>query len=52
VYEFIVGRVDGRLYSVGGKCVYDDETRLIEGELFGDKLVCPRHGCSYSIKTG
>ena len=52
VNEFIVARVNGKLFSVGGKCVYDDETRLIDGDLFGDKLVCPRHGCAYNVKTG
>lgn len=42
----------GNLRAMRGNCVYDRETRLVDGILIRDKLICPGHGCEYNITNG
>ena len=47
-----MARVKGKLFCIGAVCTYDDKTSLAEGVLFGNKLLCPLHGCAYSVESG
>lgn len=33
-------------------CPHDELTDLSNGFILADKLVCPKHGCTFSIETG
>ena len=39
------------IYAISDVCTHDDGP-LMEGELDGDCIVCPRHGARFNIKTG
>lgn len=43
--------LDGELYAISDICTHDDGP-LLEGELDGDCILCPRHGARFNIKTG
>lgn len=43
--------VDGELYAIHDICTHDGGP-LVEGELHGDVIVCPRHGARFDVKTG
>ena len=45
----MISRINGKLYCIGGICTYDDKTFLKDGVLFGNKLMCPLHGCAYNV---
>lgn len=44
--------INGELYAMKSKCIYDDETELKNGLLIRDKMICPSHGCEYNVTTG
>ena len=50
--KLILIRYKGQIYCLAGTCTYDDCTELDKGTLFGNKLMCPLHGCAYNIQTG
>ena len=43
--------IDGRFYALEDVCTHDGGP-LVEGELHGDVIVCPRHGARFDVKTG
>lgn len=47
----VLGRVDRRLYAIGGVCTHA-EALLEDGELEGATVRCPLHHSGFDIKTG
>lgn len=43
--------VDGTVYAIDDTCSHA-EASLSEGELYGDVVVCPRHGARFNVRTG
>lgn len=43
--------IDGQFYAIDDVCTHDGGP-LVEGELHGDVIVCPRHGARFDVKTG
>jgi 3-phenylpropionate/trans-cinnamate dioxygenase ferredoxin subunit len=47
----VVINVAGRLFAIADLCSHDDGP-LGDGELDGDKIICPRHGARFDISSG
>ncbi len=47
----VVFNVDGEYYCIADICTHDGGP-LVEGELFGYEIECPRHGALFDIRTG
>lgn len=43
--------IDGDFYAIGDICTHDGGP-LVEGNLQGDVVVCPRHGARFDVRTG
>ncbi len=43
--------VEGEFYAIHDICTHDGGP-LVEGELHGEVIVCPRHGARFDVKTG
>lgn len=43
--------IEGEFFAISDICTHDDGP-LIDGELDGDCVVCPRHGARFNVKTG
>ena len=43
--------IGGQFYAISDVCTHDDGP-LVEGELDGDCIICPRHGARFNVKTG
>lgn len=43
--------VGGKFYAIDDVCTHDGGT-LVEGELKGCEIACPRHGARFDIRTG
>ena len=43
--------IDGEIYAISDVCTHDNGP-LVEGELDGDCIICPRHGARFNVKTG
>ena len=43
--------VEGRFYAIDDVCTHDGGP-LVDGELCGYKIACPRHGAKFDIRTG
>ena len=43
--------IDGAYYAISDVCTHDGGP-LVEGELVGSHIVCPRHGARFDVKTG
>ena len=43
--------IDGEIYAISDVCTHDGGP-LVEGELDGDCIICPRHGARFNVKTG
>jgi metal-sulfur cluster biosynthetic enzyme/nitrite reductase/ring-hydroxylating ferredoxin subunit len=43
--------VEGRFYALDDVCTHDGGP-LVDGELVGYKIACPRHGAKFDIRTG
>jgi metal-sulfur cluster biosynthetic enzyme/nitrite reductase/ring-hydroxylating ferredoxin subunit len=43
--------VEGRFYAIDDVCTHDGGP-LVDGELVGFKIACPRHGAKFDIRTG
>ena len=43
--------IDGKFYAISDVCTHDGGP-LVEGELDGDWIICPRHGARFNVKTG
>ena len=46
-----VFNIDGECYAIRDACPNDGDA-LSHGELWGDEIICPRHGERYSVRTG
>lgn len=49
--EILLCNVDGKIYAIEDVCTHDGGP-LDQGELEGEKVVCPRHGATFDVKTG
>jgi len=47
----VIGRVDDRLYAIGGVCTHQ-YARLENGVLEDEVVLCPLHNSGFNIKTG
>ena len=43
--------IDGEFYAISDVCTHDNGP-LVEGNLDGDCIICPRHGARFNVKTG
>ena len=43
--------IDGQFYAISDVCTHDDGP-LVDGELEGHCIICPRHGARFNVKTG
>jgi 3-phenylpropionate/trans-cinnamate dioxygenase ferredoxin subunit len=43
--------VGGKLYAIEDVCTHDGG-ELDQGELEGERIMCPRHGAYFDVKTG
>ncbi|MGQ9502545.1 MAG: non-heme iron oxygenase ferredoxin subunit [Anaerolineae bacterium] len=43
--------IDGTYYAISDVCTHDGGP-LVEGELQGDVIICPRHGARFDVRTG
>ena len=43
--------VDGRIYAIEDVCTHDGGA-LDQGELMGERIMCPRHGAFFDVITG
>lgn len=43
--------LDNEIYAISDLCTHDDGP-LMEGELEGETVICPRHGARFNVKTG
>ena len=43
--------IDGKFYAISDVCTHDGGP-LVEGELEGEMIICPRHGARFNVKTG
>lgn len=49
--EIALFNCEGDYYALGNDCTHVGGP-LCEGEITGDRVVCPWHGSEFSIKTG
>jgi 3-phenylpropionate/trans-cinnamate dioxygenase ferredoxin subunit len=49
--RIVVFNLDGELYALEDVCTHDGG-RLTGGHIEGDRIVCPRHGAEFCIRTG
>ena len=43
--------IDGEFFAIYDVCTHDGGP-LVEGDLHGEVIVCPRHGARFDVKTG
>lgn len=44
-------RIEDTVYAIGDRCSHA-EASLAEGEVWGLRVECPRHGSEFNLKTG
>lgn len=49
--EVLLCNVDGKIYAIEDVCTHDGGP-LDQGELEGDRVVCPRHGATFDVRSG
>jgi 3-phenylpropionate/trans-cinnamate dioxygenase ferredoxin subunit len=49
--EVLLCNVDGEIYAVEDVCTHDGGP-LDQGELEGCRIMCPRHGALFDVRTG
>lgn len=49
--EILICNVDGNFYAIDDICTHDGGS-LDQGDLEGDRIMCPRHGAYFDVKTG
>ena len=47
----VLFNIAGQVFAIGDICTHDDGP-LGDGELEGDRIVCPRHGAEFEVRTG
>ena len=50
-HKFIVAHITDGFFAVADECSHD-AAPISEGELYGDDIVCPRHGARFDLTTG
>jgi 3-phenylpropionate/trans-cinnamate dioxygenase ferredoxin subunit len=50
-FYIAVFNVNGTYYAIEDVCTHDDGP-LVEGDLDGFEIECPRHGARFDIRTG
>ncbi len=43
--------IEGKIYAISDICTHDGGP-LIEGDLEGEWIICPRHGARFNVKSG
>ncbi len=43
--------IEGQFYAISDVCTHDNGP-LVEGDLEGEHVICPRHGARFNVKTG
>ena len=43
--------VDGEIFAIEDVCTHDGGA-LDQGELMGERIMCPRHGAFFDVRTG
>lgn len=49
--EILLVNIEGMFYAVDNKCPHMGGS-LVEGNLEGSNVVCPKHGSAFNVKTG
>ena len=49
--EFVLFRLPDGIFALDNVCSHE-YARLSEGEIWGDRVYCPKHGSSFDIRTG
>lgn len=49
--EVLLCRCEGQIYAIEDVCTHDGAP-LDQGELEGCRIVCPRHGANFDVRTG
>jgi 3-phenylpropionate/trans-cinnamate dioxygenase ferredoxin component len=49
--EVLICNVDGAFYAIEDVCTHDGG-ELDQGELEGERIMCPRHGAYFDVTTG
>lgn len=49
--EILLCNADGHIYAIEDVCTHDGAP-LDQGELEGCRIVCPRHGANFDVRTG
>jgi 3-phenylpropionate/trans-cinnamate dioxygenase ferredoxin subunit len=47
----VVFNIAGQFFAIGDVCTHDDGP-LGDGDLEGHRIVCPRHGAEFDVRTG
>ena len=50
-HRFIVAHITDGFFAVADECSHD-AAPISQGELYGDDIVCPRHGARFDLATG
>lgn len=49
--EILLCNVEGRIFAIEDVCTHDGGP-LDQGTLEDDRVVCPRHGATFDVRTG
>ena len=49
--EILIVNVDGDYFAIENVCTHDGNA-LSGGDLDGDRIICPRHGARFCLRTG
>lgn len=49
--QIVVFRIAGQYFAIGDVCTHDDGP-LGDGLLEDDRVVCPRHGAEFDVRSG
>jgi len=49
--KFLVAHITDGFFAVADECSHD-AAPISEGELYGDDIVCPRHGARFDLTSG
>jgi len=49
--SLLLCNVEGEIFAIEDVCTHDGGP-LDQGELMGDRIMCPRHGAFFDVKSG